>query len=103
MPGSATSKNAMTNKLEVDLGTGLVATVEVTGDELADLNARQAGETDRAWAEVRDERDRLLAETDWWAVSDRTMTAEQITYRQELRDLPANTADPLNVTWPTKP
>ena len=93
----------MTNKLEVDLGTGLVATVEVTGDELADLNARQAGETDRAWAEFRDERDRLLAETDWWALSDRTMTTEQSEYRQALRDLPANTSDPTNVTWPTKP
>ena len=59
----------MANKLEVDLGTGLVATVEVTGDELADLNARQAGEADRAWAAARDaDRDRLLAETDWWAL-----------------------------------
>jgi len=52
---------------------------------------------------LRAERDRLLAETDWWAVSDRTMTAEQTAYRQELRDLPANTADPANPAWPTKP
>ena len=79
----------------------------LTAEEEAEADAREAewasGETDRAWAEVRDQRDRLLAETDWWAVSDRTMTAEQIAYRQELRDLPANTVDPLNVTWPTKP
>ena len=112
MPGSATSKNAMTNKLEVDLGTGLVATVEVTGDELADLNARQAGETDRAWAALRADRDRLLSETDW--VSLRAVDASNdglgiqlpqvwVDYRQALRDLPANTSDPANPVWPTKP
>jgi hypothetical protein len=51
-----------------------------------------------------------LAETDWWAGSDLTMTAEQIAYRKALRDLPS-TASPeldedeqlINVTWPTKP
>lgn len=52
---------------------------------------------------LRSVRDRLLAETDWWAMSDRTMTAEQTAYRQALRDLPANTTDPANPTWPTKP
>lgn len=48
-------------------------------------------------------RDQKLAETDWWAVGDRTMTDEQRTYRQALRDLPSNTTDPRNPTWPTKP
>jgi len=52
---------------------------------------------------VRDERNRLLAETDWWANSDVTMTDEQRAYRQALRDLPANTADPANPVFPTKP
>jgi len=56
-----------------------------------------------AMTELRAERDRLLAETDWWAVSDRTMSDEQIAYRQALRDLPANTTDPANPVWPTKP
>lgn len=62
------------------------------------------------WGPFRDKRNRLLAETDWWAVGDRIMTAAQKKYRKELRDLPA-TADPkfdkdwnlINVTWPTKP
>jgi len=93
----------MTNKLEVNLVTGLVATVAVTGDELADINARQAGATDRALAELRAERDRLLAETDWWVLPDRTASAEQLAYRQALRDLPATTSDPANPVWPTKP
>ena len=52
---------------------------------------------------LRKNRDKLLSETDWWASSDRTMTAEQIAYRQALRDLPANTTDPENPVWPTKP
>jgi len=48
-------------------------------------------------------RNRLLAETDWWANSDVTMTDEQRAYRQALRDLPANTVDPANPVWPVKP
>jgi len=62
---------------------------------------------------LREERDRLLKETDWWAVSDRTMTDEQSAYRQALRDLPENSIPVLDydnrptkisgVTWPTKP
>ena len=52
---------------------------------------------------LRLERNKLLAETDWWAVSDRTMTNEERTYRQALRDLPANTTDSANPVWPTKP
>lgn len=53
--------------------------------------------------DLRATRNELLADTDWWAVSDRTITIEESAYRQALRDLPANTADPANPTWPTKP
>jgi|DEB0MinimDraft_6_1074348.scaffolds.fasta_scaffold130256_1 hypothetical protein len=53
--------------------------------------------------ELRSKRNQLLTETDWWAASDRTMTDEQTAYRQALRDLPANTTDPANPVWPTKP
>lgn len=52
---------------------------------------------------LRVERDRKLAETDWWAVSDRTMTDAQTTYRQALRDVPANYTSLDDVVWPTKP
>ena len=52
---------------------------------------------------LRAERDRLIAATDWWAGSDRTMTAEQTAYRQALRDI-TNTYTSLDdVVWPTKP
>ena len=53
--------------------------------------------------ELRAERDRLIAATDWWASSDLTMTAEQTAYRQALRDI-TNTYTSLDdVVWPTKP
>jgi len=45
----------------------------------------------------------LLLETDVWALSDRTMTAEQTAYRQALRDITDQDGFPANVTWPTKP
>tara|TARA_B100001778_G_scaffold263345_1_gene224013 strand:- start:130 stop:528 length:399 start_codon:yes stop_codon:yes gene_type:complete len=53
--------------------------------------------------QLRIDRDNLLKETDWMANSDVTMSDAWKTYRQALRDLPANTSDPANPTWPTKP
>ena len=53
--------------------------------------------------ELRAERDKLIAATDWWASSDLTMTDAQTDYRQALRDITddANSLD--DVTWPTAP
>ena len=52
---------------------------------------------------LREERNRLLAETDWWASSDLTMTTEQTTYRQALRDITKTATSLDDVTWPEKP
>lgn len=53
---------------------------------------------------LREERNKRLAETDWWAMSDRTtMTSAQTTYRQALRDITDNATSLDDVTWPTKP
>ena len=52
---------------------------------------------------LREERDRRLAETDWWASSDLTMSSERISYRQDLRDIPSSATSLDDVTWPTKP
>ena len=52
---------------------------------------------------LRAERNRLLAETDYLALADVTLTDEMKAYRQALRDLPANTDDPANPVWPVKP
>jgi hypothetical protein len=53
--------------------------------------------------DVRNKRDFLLARTDVWALSDRTMTAEQTAYRQALRDITDQAGFPTDITWPTKP
>tara|TARA_R110002124_G_scaffold103769_2_gene253033 strand:- start:204 stop:497 length:294 start_codon:yes stop_codon:yes gene_type:complete len=55
---------------------------------------------------LRSKRNNLLAETDWWGMSDNTMTEDQTKYRKDLRDLPTglDTVEKVaNVTWPTKP
>ena len=60
----------------------------------------------RALADLRSKRNRLLAETDYLALSDSTLTSDMRTYRQALRDLPAGkdtVAKCENATWPTKP
>ena len=65
-------------------------------------------------AELRVQRNAKLAETDYLALSDVTLSSDMKTYRQALRDLPAhaNGKDAAfdtdgttlkNVTWPTKP
>lgn len=53
----------------------------------------------------RMKRNLILQDTDWWAVSDRTMTSEQTAYRQALRDITAhaNWPDLADDDWPTKP
>jgi hypothetical protein len=52
---------------------------------------------------LREKRNRLLAETDWWASSDLTMTTEQTNYRQALRDITNTYSNLDEVVWPTKP
>jgi hypothetical protein len=52
------------------------------------------------WRTVRDEK---LAETDTWGLADYPATAEQLAYRQALRDIPFAEGWPFTFTWPTKP
>lgn len=70
--------------------------VSLTPEQIADRDAAKA-------AEVRKERDRKLAETDWMALSDVTMSEEMATYRQALRDITAQEGFPHSVNWPVKP
>ena len=53
--------------------------------------------------ELREERNRRIAETDWWASSDLAMTPEQTAYRQALRDITNTYSSLEEVVWPTKP
>ena len=71
-------------------------------EEQAWANAAPA----RALADLRTKRNRLLAETDYLALSDNTLSSDMTTYRQALRDLPAGkdtVAKCEGATWPTKP
>jgi hypothetical protein len=72
-------------------------TAEELQAEIARLEAAQP------MVELRQQRNLLIAETDYLALSDATLTDDMKTYRQTLRDLPANTTDPANPVWPTKP
>ena len=58
------------------------------------------------WTVIREERTRLLADTDHLALSDQTLSAGMKTYRQELRDIPTAQGSKTkysDITWPTKP
>ena len=84
--------------------------VQFTAEEETARDAEEKawadGQFDRDLFELRQKRNNLLTETDWWGTSDNTMTADQTKYRKDLRDLPSglDTVDKVkNVTWPTKP
>lgn len=65
--------------------------------KLGDLNAAEPLKL------LREERNRRLAETDWWASSDLTITQAQIDYRQALRDITDTYQSLDTVVWPVKP
>jgi len=84
------------------------------GQEMPSEEQIQAKMTELQNAEpmrvLRKERNQKLAQTDWRASSDLTLSSEWSTYRQALRDLPANSSPTLdsdgnlqNVTWPSEP
>lgn len=59
---------------------------------------------DKAWVELKRVRDGKLKAFDWTQVPDAPVdSAAWAVYRQQLRDLPANTEDPREVTWPVPP
>jgi hypothetical protein len=67
-----------------------------------DDTAKAAKDAEAAKA-VRSSRDAKLAETDWTALSDVTMSPEMAAYRQALRDVPSQAGFPYDITWPEKP
>ena len=96
---------AYSNVVRIDDQAGAFDTngVQITLDQsLVDAAAAELV-TENAWNDLRTKRTQLLTETDYLALSDATLSEDMRTYRQALRDLPANTSDPANPTWPTKP
>ena len=72
---------------------------ELSAEEIAALKAEEESMKPMM---ARQERNILLSESDVYALADR-ITDEWRTYRQALRDIPAQAGFPDNITWPTKP
>ena len=94
-------KKAEAEQIAVDEQKRMEAEEEAAKD--AEEAAWAAGADDREAEEVRNERNQLLLQTDWMASTDVTLSDAWRTYRQALRDVPAQSGFPNNVTWPTKP
>ena len=84
--------------------------VQFTAEEETARDAEEKawadGQLNRDLFELRQKRNRLLAETDYFALSDNTLADNMKKYRQDLRDLTTGldtTTKVANVTWPTKP
>ena len=96
--------NAVFSYTDIDNITWLEGTTPISK---ADIEAQfTAVEFDMAMEDLRAKRNKLLADTDYLALSDNTMSAEMTTYRQSLRDITnglTTVADVEAVVFPTKP
>ena len=93
-------------RFKIFIGERVQFTAKEEKERDAEEKAWADGAYDRAMASLRQKRDGLLKETDYYALSDVTMSDDMKTYRQELRDLPAgkDTVEKCdNATFPTKP
>ena len=111
-----TSSNDLSN-IQLEDGMQIVALqspqdahlYKVFNGEIVKKSESEISDTNRPrdLAIFRGNRDELLKSSDWTQSPDSplsdTKKQEWATYRQSLRDLPANTTDPANPTWPTQP
>ena len=75
----------------------------VSSHFVGDDSAKDARLLADKWANVRRERNSKLAETDYLALGDNTLSTAMKTYRSKLRSVPQDNSDPDDITWPTKP
>ena len=85
-------------------GDVLTVTME-DGSSLTQAEVEAEISANGGYIELRRQRNSLLNQSDWTQAADVSLDNKEAwaTYRQALRDLPANTADPANPSWPTKP
>ena len=112
--------NVVENVVEVDDINNIPSFVAQEGQVIATDHTGNRGDTwngssydapvipdnrtdEEKWFDIREKRNRLIAETDFYALSDVTMTTEMSNYRQALRDLPSTQSDPDDIVFPTKP
>lgn len=91
--GADANGSAIESSNPSDWGTSWTA----VSAKLTELNAAEPLKL------LREERNRRIAETDWWASSDLTMSDAQTAYRQALRDITETYTSLDDVVWPTKP
>jgi hypothetical protein len=114
MKAHVIENGVVTNTIEVDSLQSLpdLNLVEATegsigytydGSTFTDPDPSRNDVTAELIKDMRYERDNLLSTTDWTANSDVTMTTEMTAYRQALRDVPAQSGFPSEITWPDKP
>jgi len=86
---------------EADLMNDRVVDGVIVRKDAAEIEAQEVA---LAWRRLRARRTKLLAACDWTQVPDAPVDRTAWTaYRQALRDLPVNTADPRNPAWPIPP
>ena len=96
----------MADRYKMVTGERIKLTAEENAQRDAEEKAWADGKEVRDWLAIRNKRDALLAETDWGASSDLTMSDARKKYRKDLRDLPSTVSDPStweDITWPTRP
>ena len=94
-PATAPSINTLTHRLE--------RSCELVDGVWTEVWTETQRESAVAEKNIRDQRNQLLSQTDWTQLSDSSVASTWTTYRQELRDVPAQEGFPYSVTWPTKP
>ena len=98
------SKNKVNCEEVLDIdGKSQSPKVYVKSHFKGDNTAKDARLLADKWTNVRRDRDRKLAETDYLALSDNTISGDMQIYRQKLRDVPKDNSDPDDITWPAKP
>jgi len=87
-------------KIEINCTTGEKTIVNKSSDEVTAKQSRLAAQLAD---NVREKRNALLAETDYLALADLTMSSQMTAYRQQLREVPQQSEFPATISWPTKP
>jgi hypothetical protein len=87
--------------------TGYWVVDEAAETVVNDQAQADADALESSWDRLRRERNALLVSSDWTQAADSPLTdeakTEWATYRETLRNLPSNTPDPANPTWPDEP
>jgi hypothetical protein len=104
------NKTEFTSKFKVitgenDNGEAIISS-DLSGLQVSwsDISAKMSElQTAEPMRLLREERNKLIAETDWWVLPDQATTQTQLDYRQALRDITNTYTSLADVVWPEKP